>query len=106
MKRCFFTNQSHITTCFLESAWPDLCKPASIVSLDKLQSSFEYALKQCSGPDVADPGKEVFFDVCRHNLFDQVLRVLSTDESSSEARESEKTSGILGKCRSTRPVLL
>jgi gamma-tubulin complex component 2 len=77
MKRYFFLDQSDYFTHFLDLASAELKRPSKEVSLNKLQSLMDLALRNPSSVTVNDVFKEdLKVDLSHLSLVDQLLRII------------------------------
>lgn len=101
MKRYFFLDQSDYFTHFLDLASAELKRPSKEVSLNKLQSLMDLALRNPSSVTVNDIFKEdLKVDLSHLSLVDQLLRIIHVGGlGQGQALQDQGQGQILGNER-------
>ncbi|KAF8943777.1 hypothetical protein BGZ47_005073 [Haplosporangium gracile] len=98
MKRYFFLDQSDYFTHFLDLASAELKRPSKEVSLNKLQSLMDLALRNPSSVTVNDIFKEdLKVDLSHLSLVDQLLRIINVGGlGQGQAQAQDQGQGQVG----------
>ena len=98
IKHYFFLDQSDFFTHFLDLSGQELRKPAKHITISKLQSLLELALRNPSSPASSDPFKEELKVVMsKQTLYDWLLAVVNVNGAiGGLGGEDDMWAGLVG----------